>query len=59
MSLDEFLRIIADREGIDRFAASIHARAVFATLREAVGDEEYFGVTLQLPPDYAVLLPVP
>ncbi|MCO5974102.1 DUF2267 domain-containing protein [Actinoallomurus soli] len=59
MSLDRFLQIIADREGIDRFAASEHARAVFATLREAVGDEEYFDVTVQLPPDYSVLLPVP
>lgn len=59
MSLDEFLQIIADREAIDRFAASEHARAVFATLREAVGDEEYFDVTVQLPRDYAVLLPAP
>ncbi len=39
--------------------ASEHARAVFATLREAVGDEEYFDVTAQLPPDYGVLLPGP
>jgi hypothetical protein len=43
---------------VDSFAASEHARAVFAALREAVGDE-FFDVTVQLPPDYAVLLPAP
>jgi uncharacterized protein (DUF2267 family) len=57
MTLEEFLERIAEREGVDPFGASEHARAVFATLREAVGDDEFFDVTVQLPPDYGVLLP--
>jgi uncharacterized protein (DUF2267 family) len=57
MTLERFLGRIAERENVDPFEASEHARAVFATLREAVGDEEYFDVTVQLPPDYGVLLP--
>lgn len=59
MTLEQFLGRIAERENVDPFEASEHARAVFATLREAVGDEEYFDVTVQLPPDYGVLLPGP
>jgi uncharacterized protein (DUF2267 family) len=58
MSLDRFLGRIAELEGVDPFEASEHARAVFAALREAVGDE-FFDVTVQLPPDYGVLLPAP
>jgi uncharacterized protein (DUF2267 family) len=57
--VDEFLRRVAEREGVDVETAERHARAVFATLREAVGDEKYLDVTVQLPPDYAVLLPGP
>ena len=59
MSLDRFLALINELEGVDLFEASEHVRAVFATLREAVGDDEYFDVTVQLPPDYDVLLPAP
>jgi uncharacterized protein (DUF2267 family) len=58
MTLERFLERIAEREGVGPFDASEHARAVFATLREAVGDDEFFDVTVQLPPDYGVLLPV-
>jgi uncharacterized protein (DUF2267 family) len=36
--------------------AQRHARAVFAALREAVGDEEYFDVTVQLPPELVAAL---
>ena len=32
------------------------ARAVFVTLREAVGDEEFFDIEAQLSDDYAPLL---
>jgi hypothetical protein len=32
-----------------------HAHAVFLALREALGDKEFFDVTVQLPPEYAVL----
>jgi uncharacterized protein (DUF2267 family) len=59
MTLDTFLDRIAERESVDPFQASEHARAVFATLREAISDKEFFDVTVQLPPDYQVLLPAP
>jgi uncharacterized protein (DUF2267 family) len=49
MSPDEFLRRVAEREGISLEDARDHTRAVLLTLREAVGDEEYFDVTVQLP----------
>jgi uncharacterized protein (DUF2267 family) len=55
MSRDEFLRRIAEREGVDAMVAADHARVEFATLREAVGDE-FLDVRAQLPPEYADLL---
>jgi putative drug exporter of the RND superfamily len=52
---DEFVRRVAEREGVDDIAAAEHARAVLATLDEAVaGDLDY--VRAQLSPDYARLL---
>ena len=33
----------------------LDARAVFTTLREADGDQEFFDITVQPPPEYAVL----
>ena len=59
MGLDEFLRRVADREGTPPLQARDHARAVLATLREAVADDEFFDVTVQLPDEYAVLLAAP
>jgi uncharacterized protein (DUF2267 family) len=60
MTLDRFLGRIAELEDAeDPLEVREHVRAVFATLREAVGDEEYFDVTVQLPPDYGVVLPAP
>jgi uncharacterized protein (DUF2267 family) len=65
MPLEEFLRRIAQREGLrfdgdlPPFEASEHARAVFTTLREAIANEEFFDVTVQLPAEYAPLLPPP
>ena len=55
MSLDEFVRRIAEREGVTPGEAHEHARAVFATLREAVGDQEFLDVTGQLPREYAAV----
>jgi uncharacterized protein (DUF2267 family) len=55
MSLDRFLDRVAEREGVTPEQARTDARAVFITLREAVGDEEFFDITVQLPPEYAVL----
>lgn len=59
LSLDEFLRAIADREGVTPEQAKDHARAVFATLREAVGEKEFADTVAQLPKDYAALLARP
>jgi len=56
MSVDEFLRRVSDLEGEDVAAAREHARAVFVTLREAIGNEEFFDLAAQLPDDYAPLL---
>jgi uncharacterized protein (DUF2267 family) len=53
MSLDDFLRRVAEREGVTPAEAREHARAVFATLREAVGEDEFRDVSVQLPLEYA------
>jgi putative drug exporter of the RND superfamily len=51
---DEFVRRIGEREGVDALEAAAHARAVLATLDEAIaGDLEY--VRAQLSDDYAPL----
>jgi uncharacterized protein (DUF2267 family) len=55
MSLDEFVRRVAEREGVGLEAAFEHARAVIATLREAVGEEEFRDVSAQLPQEYAAI----
>lgn len=55
----EFLRRVAEREGVDPESAERDARAVFAALREAVGHDEYADLAVQLPSDYGVLLPPP
>jgi uncharacterized protein (DUF2267 family) len=52
MDLDAFLARIAEREGVPVEQARRHARAVLLTLHEAVGDDEFFDVTSELPPDY-------
>jgi uncharacterized protein (DUF2267 family) len=56
MSPERFMRHIAEREGVTPDVARLHARAVFAALREAVGDDEFFDVTVQLPPDLVAAL---
>jgi len=55
MSVDEFVRRIAEREGVTPEEAHEHARAVFATLREAIPEHEFLDVLAQLPRDYAAL----
>jgi uncharacterized protein (DUF2267 family) len=56
MSLERFVERVATREGVDdELTAREHVRAVFGTLREALGDDEFFDVTAQLPPTYDVL----
>jgi uncharacterized protein (DUF2267 family) len=52
MSLDAFVQRVAEREGVDMARATDDARAVLTTLREAVGDDEFFDVVSELPRDY-------
>jgi uncharacterized protein (DUF2267 family) len=52
MSLDEFVDRVAAREGAGPEQALDDARAVLRTLRDAVGDDEFFDVTVQLPGEY-------
>jgi uncharacterized protein (DUF2267 family) len=56
LSLDAFLRHVAEREGVTPAEARVKTGAVLQTLREAVTDEEFFDVTVQLPEEYAELL---
>jgi uncharacterized protein (DUF2267 family) len=54
MSLEQFLRAVAEREGTAPDVARRHSHAVLATLRDAVG-EEFYDVSVELPPEYGVL----
>lgn len=56
ISLEDFVGRVAEREGVSPAMARDHARAVFLTLREAVGDREFFDVTVQLPDEYVAAL---
>jgi uncharacterized protein (DUF2267 family) len=55
MSLEEFVRRVAEREGVVPAEAHEHARAVLATLREAVTPKEWLDMTAQLPDEYAAV----
>jgi uncharacterized protein (DUF2267 family) len=52
MKLDDFVRRVAEREGISLDTAFEHVRAVLSTLRDAVGEQEFLDVTSQLPREY-------
>jgi uncharacterized protein (DUF2267 family) len=56
MTLDEFVERVAAREGVGPDEAREHARAVLTTLREAIPDQEFLDVRVQLPGDYDTLL---
>jgi uncharacterized protein (DUF2267 family) len=56
LEVEEFLRAAAERERITAEQAWEHARAVLATLREAIGQAEFAAVAAQLPKAYAELL---
>jgi uncharacterized protein (DUF2267 family) len=58
MSMEEFVRRVAEREGVPVDEAAEHVRAVFFELRGAIGDG-FFDVSSQLPAEYARLLPHP
>lgn len=55
--MDEFVRRVADREGVDVPTAERHARAVFAVLGQAVSRQQLDDLAAQLPKDYTPLLP--
>jgi uncharacterized protein (DUF2267 family) len=55
MSLDEFVRRVAEREGITDEDAREDTRAVLTTLREAVSEQEFLDVAARLPREYAAL----
>ena len=56
--VDEFLRRVAERAGVDVVAAPLYARAVLTALFRAVGRSEMEDVTAELPRNFAPLLPV-
>jgi uncharacterized protein (DUF2267 family) len=53
----EFLRRVAEREGVDWATAERYAKAVFVALGRAVSAKELSDVTAELPRDFAPLLP--
>jgi uncharacterized protein (DUF2267 family) len=53
----EFVRRVAQREGVDEQSALQHARAVFAALWQAVGPGEMTDIEAELSMDYDRLLP--
>jgi uncharacterized protein (DUF2267 family) len=55
MSLDEFLALVAEREGAPGADPREHARAVVVTLRDAVTPKAFRDVESELPREYAVL----
>jgi uncharacterized protein (DUF2267 family) len=55
--VDEFLRRVASREGVEIATARRHAEAVLAALGRAVSDKEFADLTAQLPEDFVALLP--
>jgi uncharacterized protein (DUF2267 family) len=59
MDVEEFLRRVAEREGVDVGTAIRHARAVFAALARAVEPRELRDVASELPMEFQPLLGSP
>jgi uncharacterized protein (DUF2267 family) len=55
--LDQFLRRVAEREGVDVETAESHASAVFLALGRAVSGKEFDDMLAELPREYDRLLP--
>jgi uncharacterized protein (DUF2267 family) len=55
LSLEQFLELVAEREGVRPSVAREHAQAVLATLREAIDDKEWRDLVAQLPREYSEL----
>ncbi|MFF4811021.1 DUF2267 domain-containing protein [Micromonospora chersina] len=54
--LDEFVRRVGDRPGIDRALAGAGVRAVLTTLREAVTRDEFENAMAQLPEEFSQVI---
>lgn len=59
LSVTDFVRHVAEREGVTPNLAREHTRAVFLTLRDSVSQKEFSDMTAQLPDEYAALLARP
>jgi uncharacterized protein (DUF2267 family) len=57
-SLDEFFKLVSEREGVELAEASFHARVVLGLLTEVVTMGEIEDVRAQLPPDFRQLFEV-
>jgi uncharacterized protein (DUF2267 family) len=55
--VEEFLRRVADREGVDPATAERHSGAVLTALAQAVSDKEFEHIVARLPKNFAPLLP--
>jgi uncharacterized protein (DUF2267 family) len=56
IGLDKFIHKVAEREGACVLAAMLHARAVFRVLRDALGEQQFRDIVVQLPRDYVEVL---
>jgi uncharacterized protein (DUF2267 family) len=56
LRFEHFAQRIAGRQGVPPDEAIRRARAVLGVLRQAIGDEEFFDVVVQLPEDYVRVL---
>lgn len=55
--VDEFMRRVAEREGVDIDTAQRHAQAVFTALGQAVSPDELADLLSELPREFAPLMP--
>ena len=53
--LEEFIRRVSEKEGVEPTAAALHVRAVFAVLQSAVSPGEFADLQVNLSDDYAEL----
>lgn len=58
-SIEEFYQRISEKEGVDKQAAAVHARAVFAVLKEAVSPGEFADVQANFSQGYEELFTSP
>ena len=57
--IEEFYRRVSEKESVDLTVAAIHARAVFAVLKEAVSPGEFADVRANFSDDYEELFTAP